>query len=76
MSNVHILGTREYYQEEIRQAGIRKRILYNALENLFSKGDPDDDFKDEIIERINGINNAIYYYQTELKTARSEKGCV
>ena len=46
MYNTYTVGTKDFFQEEIRQSEIKKRILYNALENLFSKGDPDDALKD------------------------------
>ena len=66
MYNTYTVGTKDYFQEEIRQSEIKKRILYNALENLFSKGDTDDALKDEIVKGINDENINIYYAKRHL----------
>lgn len=66
MYNTYTVGTKDYFQEEIRQSEIKKRILYNALENLFSKGDPDDLLKDEIVKGINDENININYAKRHL----------
>lgn len=73
MYNTYTVGTKDYFQEEIRQSEIKKRILYNALENLFSKGDPDDTLKDEIVKGINDENINIYYAKRHLNELEGEK---
>ena len=73
MYNTYTVGTKDYFQEEIRQSETKKRILYNALENLFSKGDPDDALKDEIVKGINDENVNIYYYKRQLNGIEGEK---
>lgn len=73
MYNTYTVGTKDYFQEEIRQSEIKKRILYNALENLFLKGDPDDTLKDEIIKSINDENISIYYAKRHLNELAREK---
>ena len=73
MYNTCTVGTKDYFQEEIRQSETKKRILYNALENLFSKGDPDDALKDEIVKGINDENVNIYYYKRQLNGSEGEK---
>lgn len=73
MYNTYTVGTKDYFQEEIRQSEIKKRVLYNALENLFSKGDPDDTLKDEIIKSINDENINIYYAKRHLNELEGEK---
>ena len=73
MYNTYTVGTKDYFQEEIRQSEIKKRILYNALENLFSKGDPDDLLKDEIVKGINDENINIYYAKRHLNELEGGK---
>lgn len=73
MYNTYMVGTKDYFQEEIRQSETKKRILYNALENLFSKGDPDDALKDEIVKGINDENINIYYAKRHLNELEGEK---
>lgn len=73
MYNTCTVGTKDYFQEEIRQSETKKRILYNALENLFSKGDPDEALKDEIVKGINDENVNIYYYKRQLNGSEGEK---
>lgn len=73
MYNTYTVGTKDYFQEEIRQSEIKKRILYNALENLFSKGDPYDLLKDEIVKGINDENINIYYAKRHLNELEGEK---
>ena len=73
MYNTYTVGTEDYFQEEIRQSETKKRILYNALENLFSKGDPDDALKDEIVKGINDENVNIYYYKRQLNEIEGGK---
>ena len=73
MYNTYTVGTKDYFQEEIRQSGIKKRILYNALEKLFSKGDPDDALKDEIVKGINDENINIYYAKRHLNELEGGK---
>ena len=73
MYNTYTVGTKDYFQEEIRQSETKKRILYNALENLFSKGDPDDALKDEIVKSIYDENVNIYYYKRQLNEIEGEK---
>ena len=73
MYNTYTVGTKDYFQEEIRQSEIKKRILYNALENLFSKGDPDDLLKDEIVKGINDENINIYYAKCHLNELEGGK---
>ena len=73
MYNTYMVGTKDYFQEEIRQSETKKRILYNALENLFAKGDPDDALKDEIVKDINDENVNIRYAKRNLKALEGEK---
>ena len=73
MYNTYTVGTKDYFQEEIRQSETKKRILYNALENLFSNVDPDDALKDEIVKGINDENVNIYYYKRQLNEIEGGK---
>ena len=73
MYNTYTVGTKDYFQEEIRQSEIKKRILYNALENLFLKGDPYDLLKDEIVKGINDENINIYYCKRQLNELEGGK---
>ena len=48
-------------------------LKYSILENLFSKGDPDDALKDEIVKGINDENINIYYAKRHLNELEGEK---